>query len=136
MKPRVRSIIGWIATILVVLLHIPALMGKFIPPEPGSVGAQMSDALGMTPIATQLGILEIIVLVLFIVPRTSTVGFVLMVGYMGGVLATILTHGMTSLAETFPMYIAFIVLMISAYFRNPELLTRIRKGNAVADTMA
>ena len=48
-------------------------------------------------------------------------------GYMGGALATNLTHGFTHV-EALPIYISFVLLMISAYFRNPELVSRLRKG--------
>ena len=50
-------------------------------------------------------------------------GFVLMVGYLGGVLATLLTHGQ----DPTMIYVAFVLLTISGYFRNPELLGRVKK---------
>ncbi len=49
-----------------------------------------------------------------------------MIGYMGGALATNLTHGFTHL-EALPIYISFVLLAVSAIFRNPELLSRLMK---------
>lgn len=45
---------------------------------------------------------------------------------IGGALATNLTHGFSNM-EALPIYITFLLLMISAYFRNPELLSRLLK---------
>ena len=84
----------------------------------------MMQSMGMTPnFVYTLGVMELVIAVLFLIPRTSTVGFVLMVGYFGGVLATLLTHGQDA---TF-IYIVLALLTVSGYFRNPELLQRIRK---------
>ena len=73
-----------------------------------------------------LGILELFIVLLFVVPRTSTVGFVLMVGYMGGALATNLTHGFSNM-DAIPIYVSFLLLAVSAWFRNPELVSRLLK---------
>ncbi|NOS66791.1 MAG: DoxX family protein [Candidatus Peribacteraceae bacterium] len=129
MKIRASSIIGWTTAILVAAFNLFAAVMKFVPVEPGSDGAVMMERLGVTGMMQQLGVLELIVIALFLIPRTSTVGFVLMIGYLGGALATNLTHGFTHL-EALPIYILFVLLMISAWFRNPELTTRLRTGRA------
>lgn len=127
MTTRTKSVIGWIATILVAGFNLfAALMKLFAPVPPGSPAEAMQQRLGIVGMETPLGILELIIVVLWLIPRTSTVGFVLMIGYMGGVLATNLTHGFTHM-EALPIYICFVLLTISGYFRNPELAARIFK---------
>lgn len=129
MKLRLSSIIGWTCAILVAALNIFAGIMKFMPVAPGSEAEAMMTKIGISATLNHtLGILELVITTLFLVPRTSTVGFVLMVGYMGGALATNLTHGSTNM-EALPIYIVFVLLTISAYFRNSELLSRLKKGS-------
>lgn len=129
MKSHFGSIIGWTATGLIAAFNLFAAVMKFVPVAPGSPAEAMGQRLGVTGMEYGLGVLEFIIIALFLIPRTSTVGFVLMVGYMGGALATNLTHGVTH-AEALPIYILFVLLMISAWFRNPELTARLRKKSS------
>jgi hypothetical protein len=128
MKLRLLPIVAWTCAILVSAFQLFAAVMKFMPIEPGSQAAAMNQSLGMTPdIAHALGILEIAIIILFLIPRTATIGFVLMVGYFGGVYATMITHGMGG--DGTPMIvIVFALLMISAAVRSPELLTRAKTG--------
>lgn len=126
MASRASSIIGWVAAAPVILFNLFAATMKFVPVAPGSEAEVMSQKMGLTPaFSHQLGVLEFIIIALFVFPRTSTVGFVLMIGYMGGALATNLTHGFTHM-EAIPIYITFLLLAISGWFRNPELVARLR----------
>lgn len=127
MTSRARAILGWIPTILVAAFNTFAGISKFMTFPAGSDADIFSTNVGMKPIIHQLGVLELAIVVLFVVPRTSTVGFILMVGYMGGVLAANLTHGYTGFGDTIGIYITFAFLIWSAYFRNPELLSRLLK---------
>lgn len=129
MQCRFSSIFGWICTILVAAFNIFAGIMKFMPVAPGSESEAMMQKLGISvTLDHALGILELAIVVLFLVPRTSTVGFVLLTSYMGGALATNLTHGLTNM-DALPIYITFLCLMISASVRNPELLSRLKKGS-------
>lgn len=84
----------------------------------------MMERLGLTPgMEHALGVLELAIVVLYLVPRTATVGFVLLIGYMAGALATNLTHGFTNM-EAMPIYITFVLMTVAAWFRNPELIAR------------
>ncbi len=124
MKSRAGTIVGWIATILAALFFTFTAVMKFIPIEAGSQAEEFMRRLGTSGIEPQLGILQIIILVLWLVPRTSTIGLVLMVGYLGGALATNITHGFTML-EAAPIHVLFLLLIISAWIRNPELKMRL-----------
>lgn len=126
MTTRTRSILGWICVGLVAAFSLFASVMKFVPVEPGSAADLMQQRLGIVGMVQALGVVEFIILVLYVLPRTSTVGFVLMVGYMGGALATNLTHGFTH-ADALPMYVIFALMTLGAYFRNPELLSRVLK---------
>ncbi len=87
--------------------------------------------LGITPgMEHVLGVLELIIIALFLIPWTSTVGFVLITGYLGGAFATNLTHGFQSAGDIIPFIVIFALLTISGWLRNPELVTRLRTGKA------
>ena len=119
---KAGKITGWVLATLVGLMHIPALIGKFVPPTPeaAAMNAQLGMDLFSLPI---LGVVEIITLGLFFYPRTSTLGFIMMVGYMSGVLATFLTHTLDM--SIVPMYVILGLLTLSAWFRNRELASRV-----------
>ncbi len=126
MNTRAGTIVGWTCAILVAAFNLFAAVMKFVPAAPGSDAAVFMDKLGITPgLEHVLGVLEIAIVILYLVPRTSTVGFVLIIGYMGGALATNLTHGFGTM-DVLPLYISFVLLAVSAIYRNPELLTRLR----------
>jgi hypothetical protein len=130
MSTRASRILGWVFTLPLIAMHLFALWGKFAPIEPGSQADLMNKALGMEGLEMTLATIEILVLALFLIPRTSTIGFVLMTGYMGGVLATMMTHGMSSLPAIMPILVLLVFLGLSGYFRNPEVFARLR-GKAI-----
>lgn len=80
--------------------------------------------LGVLDIAVPLGITKLILVLLYLIPRTSTVGFVLLIGYFGGALATNITHGFP-FADYAPLTIVLVLMTIDAWLRKPELLTRL-----------
>lgn len=130
MKIRFSSIVGWTAVALVSALTIFSAVMEFFPMTDPAMIAYATQ-LGVTDIAVQLGITKLIIVALFIYPRTSTVGFVLMIGYYGGALATHMTHGHT-LPEYAMIVVVLALLTVSAYVRNPELLARIKGKPVVA----
>ena len=125
MHTRTRPLLGWIPAVLLIVMNLPAIFFKFVPQDPASQAAVMARQLGFADIQIPLGIVELLVVVLFAVPRTSTVGVVLMAGYLSGALATNLTHGIP-VAEAAPLLVALALLALSAWFRNPELVARLR----------
>lgn len=125
MSPRTRTIIGWIPTILVsIFLILASALPKFFMAD-GTETADFMKALGAWDSRMWIGALEIIAPVLFLIPRTTTVGFVLLVGLLGGALATGLTHNVAGNWPWFPLVVLGIA-MIGAFFRSPELLGRLR----------
>ena len=63
-----------------------------------------------TSIAVAIGALELACLALYLIPRTSVLGAVLLTGYLGGAVATHLRVGDPLLSHTFfPVYIGALV---------------------------
>ena len=80
-------IAGWILSgFVAAFLGVGSALGKFIEWE-GK--AEMFDHLGYTQeLITKIGVLEIALTLLFLIPRTSFLGAILLTGYLGGATAT------------------------------------------------
>lgn len=123
MSSRVGSVIGWICTGLVSAFTIFSAVMEFVPVTDQAT-LDFINRLGVGDIAHELGIAKFILVLLYLIPRTSTVGFVLLIGYFGGALATNITHQFT-VPEYAPLFIVFALMTIDAWFRKPELTARL-----------
>jgi hypothetical protein len=125
MKPhKTFRIVSWILSGLVFLLLVgPSAMGKFTEWE-GK--AETFQKMGFTTeLMFRIGILEVIVAVLYIVPRTAFLGAILLTGYLGG--ATV-THVRAD--EPFFMPIVIGVVMWVALAMRVPVIFRLVTGAA------
>lgn len=83
MPAKTQRITGWVLTgLLGFFLIVASGIPKFID-FPGK--EEMFDKLGITAsLSPTLGVIEIAVAILFLIPRTSIVGAILVTGYLGG----------------------------------------------------
>lgn len=128
---KVSSIVGWICVSLVAAFTLFSSVMNMLPMDGNQAAIDMSTRLGVMEILFVLGVLKIALVVLYVMPRTSTVGFVLMTAYYAGALATNVTHGFTPV-EYSPIVVTLVVMTLGAYFRNPELLWRLKGKPVVA----
>jgi hypothetical protein len=76
-------------------------------------------------LAVPLGIIELVCVLLYVVPRTSILGAILLTGYLGGAIATQLPTGNSLFGEVlFPVYIG-VILWGGIYLRDDRLRTLI-----------
>lgn len=69
----------------------------------------------------KMGILELVLLALYLVPRTAILGAILWTGYLGGAILTNLRVGLPLFSHVlFPTYVAAL-LWIPLYLREPRL---------------
>ena len=106
MQPR-RSWAGIILSALPVLfvLFDGAIHLMVIPPV-----VQAFTQLGY-PVSTSraLGVIELVCIVLYLIPRTSVLGAILLTGYLGGAVATNLRVGSPLFSNTlFPVYVGIL----------------------------
>ena len=108
----------WAGRILSLLLALLLLMSGIMklvrPPEvvEGFTKLGYSDGL-----AVGIGIVELVCTVLYVIPRTSVLGAILLTGYLGGATATHLRVG-----DPYVMPIILgIVLWLGLYLRDPRL---------------
>jgi hypothetical protein len=72
-------------------------------------------------LAVPLGIIEIVCIVLYVIPRTSVLGAVLLTGYLGGAVATNLRTGAPLFSNVlFPVYVG-VLLWGGLYLRDNAL---------------
>ena len=72
-------------------------------------------------LAIPLGIIEIVCIVLYVIPRTSVLGAVLLTGYLGGAVATNLRTGAPLFSNVlFPVYVG-VLLWGGLYLRDNAL---------------
>jgi hypothetical protein len=61
-------------------------------------------------VSVGIGLLELVCLVLYVIPRTSVLGAILLTGYLGGAVATHVRVGSPMLTHVlFPIYVAALV---------------------------
>jgi DoxX-like family len=119
MSPKTRNIINWVLAGLVGFIFLGSAYGKFTG---GEEGAKMAETFGLTgDIMKNIGAVELLAIILFLIPRTGILGTLLLVAYMGGAIATHLEHGQSIAA---PAGIAAFVWIV-AVVRFPELTQRI-----------
>ncbi len=119
MSPKTQNIINWVLTGLIAALFLFSASGKFMANEEAMKGAEM---MGLSPsIMKMIGVVELIAIILFIIPRTGILGTLMLVAYLGGAIATHLEHGQSIIA---PCIIAAFVWIV-AVIRFPELRQRL-----------
>jgi hypothetical protein len=87
------------------------------PPPVVEAFTRLGFPLGL---AIPLGVIELICIGLYLIPRTSILGAILLTGYLGGAIATQLHSGSPMWEVVFPVTMGFIVWG-GLYFRDYEL---------------
>jgi hypothetical protein len=111
--------VGRILSGLVVLFLVPDGIIKFIKPAPV---IETSAHLGLPlSLANTLGILLLICTAIYVFPRTSVLGAILLTGYLGGAVATHLRVGDPLFSHIlFPTYLG-VLLWLGLYLRDDRL---------------
>lgn len=119
MSDKTKKVIYWILTGLVAFIFLGSAIGKLTA---NAEALKMAEGFGLNSTSyTILGIVEIISVILFIIPRTGIIGTLLLAAYMGGAIATHLEHGQPVLV---PCIIEAFVWIVAVY-RFPELRSRL-----------
>ena len=115
--PRLRQYLGWGLAAVVVLLLGASAADKI---SGSAHSLEMSASFGISPTTYRiLGVVELVSALLFVIPRTATVGLLLLASYMGGAIATHLQHRQ---GIVFPAAIEAWVWM-TAWVRFPHIFT-------------
>lgn len=114
MKSKTINIVKWIATGLVATV---ILMGAVMKVSMASPLAEIYSRIGLLEYMGALGIVEILLVVLFLYPRTMKIGFLLLTGFYGGAMAIEFSHGSVFI---FPAIILALV-WIAGGLREPSI---------------
>ncbi len=119
MSQKTIKITGWVLSII---LAMPFTMSAFMKLTQNETALAQASSFGLDATTfLVIGIIEIISLILFLIPRTGVLGTLLLIAYMGGAIVTHLLHQQ-------PIAIAVIIQMllwITAFIRFPELKQRL-----------
>lgn len=114
-----RRIAAWILTILISLLFTVSAIFKFIgPPEV----IQPAEKWGLKDHLMLIAVGELVSALLFLIPRTHSLGVLLLSAYMGG---AIVTH-MQNAEPYYSQSVLLVLIWIAGYLRHPELLQSFR----------
>ncbi len=123
MSEKSKKIVYWVLTGLVAFIFLGSAMSKFTA---NADALKMAESFGLNASTyTMIGVVELISIVLFIIPRTGVLGTLLLAAYMGGAIATHLEHGDSIVVQCVIQAFVWIV----AVYRFPELKSRILSSN-------
>lgn len=84
---KAAKIAGWVISILPALLLLMSASFKFMPAT--KEFTEGIEHMGWTSdVIFKIGIVEVACTILYLIPRTSVLGAILLTGYMGGAIAT------------------------------------------------
>jgi uncharacterized membrane protein YphA (DoxX/SURF4 family) len=119
MNTKTKNIINWVLAGLVAFVFIGSAISK-LTMDAENLANMAKMGLNESNIHA-LGVIEIIAAILFLVPRTSIIGSLLLIAYMGGAIATCLQQGQ----QMIPAIAISVFVWIVSFVRNPELSNRI-----------
>jgi uncharacterized membrane protein YphA (DoxX/SURF4 family) len=123
MSPKAKRITGWVLTALVGLFMIGASGAPKFFDFPGK--NEMMDKLGIPlSLLPTIAVLEITVTILYLIPRTSFLGAILLTGYLGG--ATF-THLRVGEPWFFPVVIG-VLAWLGLALRQPTIFSLTKNG--------
>ena len=115
-QPKWQKIVGWVLTVLSGLAFLASAGGKFSN-SPEIV--ESMTKLGFQPdLLFKLAILETACALLYLIPKTSFLGAILLTGYLGGAICTHLRVAEPVIA---PVIIG-VVVWIGYGLRNPHII--------------
>ena len=118
MNSKTRKIAGYVLSGLVTFVFVATGAMKFTA---GKQNIQMAELVGGASTLHILGGLQIFFALLFWIPRTAVVGFLLMACYMAGAMATHLV-----IKESFVLQTGIETLIwVTGFVRFPELTQRL-----------
>lgn len=120
MENKSKKVLYWSATILVAFILVSSGLLKIFG---GAATAEMAKGLGEEGNVLILGVLELFIAILWVLPRTGVAGTLLAVAYMGGAIAV---HFVTGQPVLVPVIIQ-ILIWLAAAIRFPELIHRLNK---------
>lgn len=106
-RPKAALWAGWTLSVLAILFLIPDAVIKVLQLPP-AVEATVQLGYPASVVLT-LGLIELVCLALYALPRTSILGAILLTGYLGGAIATHVRAGSPLFSIIFPIILALLI---------------------------
>lgn len=117
-----RKITAWILVGLMSALFIMSAAMKLMAGENAEIAVNFVKW-GLEGKLMLIGMGELIAAILFLIPRTSSLGVLLLSAHLGGSIATHMEHGEMYI----PQAIMLLLVWVANYLRNPEMLASFKK---------
>lgn len=89
MSPKTQRIIGWVLSgLIAAFLILGSAMPKLFLADSPDMTERLAEMGFNADVMKKIGIVEVLVAVLFVIPRTGFLGAILVTGYLGGAIAT------------------------------------------------
>jgi hypothetical protein len=113
--PKWQRVTGWVLSGLLALVFLPSAFFKIAQPE-----GFLEEWTKTYPAASALpiGVIEVVIFVLYLFPRTRYIGGLLMLAYLGGAVAT---HVQANDGMFFVPVIVGVVAWVGLYLRDRKL---------------
>ncbi len=116
-----RRIAAWILTGLITLVFVASAVAKLTKV---SAVVEMFDKWGLSNYVLLIGVGELVSAVLFLIPRTTSLGILLLSAYLGGAIVTHMQNG----EPYFGPAVLLLLVWVAGYLRHPELLQSFRQA--------
>jgi len=123
-KSKSRLITEWVITGIVAIVIIMSAIYKLASGS-DSEGAKNFMKWGLENQIKVIGTFELVLVILFLIPRTFSVGVLLLTAYFGGAIATHIEHGEAK-NLVLPAIIILLIWIVS-YLRNPAMFASLLK---------
>ncbi len=117
-----RKITAWILVGLMSALFMMSAAMKLMAGKDAEIAVNFIKW-GLEGKLMLIGLGELIAAILFLIPRTSSLGVLLLSAHLGGSIATHMEHGEMYI----PQAIMLLLVWVANYLRNPEMLASFKK---------
>ncbi|MFZ5552475.1 MAG: DoxX family protein [Bacteroidota bacterium] len=117
-----RKISGWIAVGIMSALFMMSATMKLMAGEDAEIAVNFVKW-GLDGKLMLIGMGELLAAILFLIPRTSSLGVLLLSAHLGGAIATHMGNGEMYL----PQAVMLLLVWVANYLRNPEMLASFNK---------
>lgn len=122
-QSRGRRTIAWILTGLITIMFVGSSISKIVGAQ---TVVEVFNKWGLQSHLLLIGIGELVSAVLFLIPRTNSLGLLLLSAYLGGAIVTHMQHGEPYLIPA----ALLLVVWLTGYLRHPEVLQSFRAAQA------
>ena len=128
MSEKTKKIIGWVLSGLLAAMFIMSAVAKF-----AGFATPMMEHFGFTSSeVTLIAVGELVSAILFLIPKTQSLGTLLLSSYLGGAIASHMSaapsdqEGMEGVQSYAMASVFLVVLWVTSIIRNPSTLSSFR----------